>query len=133
MFNRNKTTRVSIIVIILLSFTPVSLLSKSVEASLIGSQMISSSGNTFKNRESNEKKIREVLENKIVVERLKSYGLDEDEITAKLNNMSDEQVHQLAALSDRITAGGNGAAAAAVIVLVVFVIAIILLIVLKRI
>ena len=128
-----RTTRISIIILILLSFTPVSLFSKSVEASLMGSQMLLQNGTPYANRENNEKKIREILESKIVVERLKSYGLNEDEISAKLHEMSDEQVHQLAALSDRITAGGNGAAAAAVIVLVVFVIAIILLIVLKRI
>ena len=66
------------------------------------------------------------------VERLKRHGLSDEELTAKLNRMSDEQIHQLASLSDRIPAGGDGAATAAVIVLVVFVIAIILLIVFRR-
>ncbi|HWP93470.1 MAG TPA: PA2779 family protein, partial [Thermodesulfobacteriota bacterium] len=65
--------------------------------------------------------------------RLKSHGLSKEEVMAKMDRMSDEQIHQLAALSDRIPAGGDGAATAAVIVLVVFVIAILLLIILRRI
>jgi len=130
---KNKIYKIPIIIIIFISFTPLSLISKSVEAAIVGSQMISTNGRSYLNREINEKKIRKMLENKIVVEKFKSYGLSDEELATKLKSMSDEHIHQLAALSDRIPAGGNGAAAAAVIVLVVFVIAIILLIVLRRI
>jgi len=129
---RNKLYRLSIIIIILASFTPLSLISKSVEAAVVNSQMISPDGKTPA-RDIDEGKVRRMLEDKIVAERLKSYGLSKEEVTAKLDKMSDEQIHQLASLSDRIPAGGDGAATAAVIILVVFVMAILILIILRRI
>jgi GTP-binding protein EngB required for normal cell division len=122
----------SIIAIILASFTPVSLISKSVEAAMVNSQMISPDGKTPA-RDIDEGKVRRMLENKIVAERLKSYGLSKEEVATKIDKMSDEQVHQLASLADKLPAGGDGAATAAVIVLVVFVMAILILIVLRRI
>ena len=129
---RNRLYRLSIIFIVLASFTPVSLISKSVEGAMVSSQMILSDGKTA-DRGMDEEKVRRMLENKIVAERLKSHGLSKEEVTAKMDRMSDEQIHQLAALSDRIPAGGDGAATAAVIVLVVFIIAILMLILLRRI
>jgi hypothetical protein len=129
---RNKLYRLLIIVIILGSFTPISLISKSVQGATVASQMVLSDGKTSA-RGVGEEKVRRMLENKIVAERLKSYGLSKEEVTAKVDKMSDEQIHQLAALSDRIPAGGDGAATAAVIVLVVFVIVILLLVILRKI
>jgi hypothetical protein len=129
---RNRLYRLSIIVIVLASFTPVSLISKSVEGAMVSSQMILS-GDKTADRGIDEEKVRRMLENKIVAERLKSHGLSKEEVTAKMDRMSDEQIHQLAALTDRIPAGGDGAATAAVIVLVVFIIAILMLIILRRI
>lgn len=129
---RNKRCNLSIIIAIIATFTPISISSKIADAAVVGSQIISSDGITNVSREENLNKIRKILENKIVVERLRSSGLSDEELSSKLKSMSEEQIHQLAALSDRIPAGGDGAATAAVIVLVVFVIAIILLIVLRR-
>jgi anthranilate/para-aminobenzoate synthase component II len=129
---RNKLYRLLIIGIILGSFTPISLISKSVQGATVASQMVLSDGKTSA-RGVGEEKVRRMLENKIVAERLKSYGLSKEEVTAKVDKMSDEQIHQLAALSDRIPAGGDGAATAAVIVLVVFVIVILLLVILRKI
>ncbi len=129
---RNRLHMLSIIAIILASFTPVSLISKSVEAAMVNSQMISPDGKTPA-RDIDEGKVRRMLENKIVAERLKSYGLSKEEVATKIDKMSDEQVHQLASLADKLPAGGDGAATAAVIVLVVFVMAILILIVLRRI
>jgi hypothetical protein len=129
---KKRVYRVLIIMLILGSFTPVSVFSKSAEGAMVSSQMLSSDGSTV-SRSISEEKIRRMLENKIVAERLKSYGLSKEEVLEKISKMSDDQVHQLAALSDRIPAGGDGAATAAVLVLVVFVIVILVLIVLRRI
>ena len=129
---RNKLYRLLIIVIILGSFTPITLVSKSVQGATIASQMVLTDGKSSV-RGVGEEKVRRMLENKIVAERLKSYGLSKEEVAAKIDKMSDDQVHQLAALSDRIPAGGDGAATAAVIVLVVFVIVILLLVILRKI
>jgi hypothetical protein len=53
-------------------------------------------------------KIQKALENKMVAEKLKAFGLTETEIFAKLNNLSDEDIHTLAQASDRVLAGGDG-------------------------
>lgn len=53
------------------------------------------------------KKIRQVLENKIAVQKLKDFGLSPDEVSTRLSSMTDEQIHYLASLSDRISAGGD--------------------------
>ncbi|HPC74019.1 MAG TPA: PA2779 family protein [Syntrophales bacterium] len=53
-------------------------------------------------------KIQRVLENRIVVEKFKAYGLNAEEIRDKLQSMSDEQIHLLAQASDQLPAGGDG-------------------------
>jgi uncharacterized protein DUF6627 len=127
---RNKIYRMSIIMIVLASFTPVSLISKSAECSMIGSQMILPSGKASI-RGIDLEKIRRALENKIVVEKLKSYGLSKEEVMAKIGKMSDGQVHQLAALSNRIPAGGDAALAVLITVLVVIVLVLLILFLLR--
>jgi hypothetical protein len=133
MLVRSRIYKISIIIIILSSFVPASLISKSAEAAIANSKILSSGSSSIESREVNLVKIRKMLENKLVAEKLRGHGLSTEEINQKLDKMSDSQIHQLAALSDKITAGGDGAIAVAVVVLVVFVIVIILLIVLRRI
>lgn len=115
--------------IVLVSFTQVSLISNIARASIVDSRMILSNVGKSETREIDEKKIRRMLENKLLAIRLKSYGLSDEEIFSKIETMSDDRVHQLASLSDRIPAGGD-AATAALIVLVAIAVAIILLLVL---
>lgn len=52
-------------------------------------------------------KIRLALETKQISQRLMDYGLTPDEAMARLNNLSDEQVHQLATNLDSLQAGGD--------------------------
>lgn len=128
---RAKLYRLSVIIAVLISFTPMALVPKSVEASTVGSQMISSDGKTSP-RGVDEEKVRRTLENKIVAERLKSYGLSKEEVIAKMDKMNDEQIHQLASISDRIPAGGNGAVGLVVGILVVVVLVLLILYLVKR-
>ncbi|MCX7857231.1 MAG: PA2779 family protein [Deltaproteobacteria bacterium] len=53
-------------------------------------------------------KIKNVLEMKIVAEKLKAYGLSPEEVKAKLSEMSPEQIHMLAQASNNLLAGGDG-------------------------
>jgi len=53
-------------------------------------------------------KIKLALENKIVQEKLRAYGLTPDEIKSKISGMTEEQVHLLAHASDSVLAGGDG-------------------------
>ncbi|MGH7890260.1 MAG: PA2779 family protein [Thermodesulfobacteriota bacterium] len=128
---RTKVYRLSVIITILVCFAPLSLISKSVQGATVGSQMISSNGKTSM-RAVEEEKVRRTLENKIVAERLKNYGLSKEEVIAKMGKMNDEQIHQIASLSDRIPAGGNGAVGFVVGVLVVVVLVLLILYLVKR-
>ena len=123
------TIRRILIMVILVSFAHFSLISAVAGASIAGSRMIMQKSNQAGSRGTDEKKIRRMLENKILSERLKSYGISDDQIFSKIESMSDEQVHQLASLSDRIPAGGD-AGVAALIVLVTIAVAIIVVLLL---
>jgi|SRR5208337_4629927 len=52
-------------------------------------------------------KVQTALESKIIRQRLKDYGLSPDDAMARLNMLSDEQIHQLAAHTDSLQAGGD--------------------------
>lgn len=70
------------------------------------------------------KKIQKVLETKMVKERLKQLGFTEDSIQNRLQQLSDEQLHQFALKLDELKVGGNGAE----VVISLFVIAILIVI-----
>jgi hypothetical protein len=53
-------------------------------------------------------KIQRALENKVVQEKLKAYGLSEEEIKGKLSSLSDSEIHTLASASEKVLAGGDG-------------------------
>ncbi len=52
-------------------------------------------------------KIQTALESKIVRQRLMDYGLSPEETLARLNALPDQQIHQLAAHTDSLQAGGD--------------------------
>jgi Family of unknown function (DUF6627) len=53
-------------------------------------------------------RIRTGLESKVVRQKLLDYGLSSEEAMARLNNMSDEQISQLATHMESLQAGGDG-------------------------
>ena len=70
-------------------------------------------------------KIQALLEEKVVRQRLVDFGLSSEEVNARLQDMSDDQVHQLAANIDGLLPGGNvglGFLLALVVVLIVIVV-----------
>ena len=119
--------RLQILIIVLATFTPVSLIASSANAARIDSQMIATDKNQPTPREVDELKVRRALENKIVAGRLMGHGLTSDEVSAKLNRMSDEQVHQMASLADKIPAGGD--AGLGIVIALLVIVALVLLIV----
>ncbi len=52
-------------------------------------------------------KVRTALESKIISQKLMDYGLSPDEAMARVNRLSDDQVHQLASHTDSLQAGGD--------------------------
>jgi len=50
-------------------------------------------------------KVQSFLENKIVVQKLVDYGVSPDEAKAKVETMSEQDLHRLASLTDRAAVG----------------------------
>jgi hypothetical protein len=53
-------------------------------------------------------KIQSFLENRIVVQKLVDYGVSPEEAKAKVEAMSEQDLHRLASLTDRAAAGADG-------------------------
>jgi hypothetical protein len=49
------------------------------------------------------------LERKVVLQRLTDYGVSPEEAMAKIRSMSDQDLHRLASLTDRVAAGADDA------------------------
>jgi hypothetical protein len=52
-------------------------------------------------------KIQVALESKVVLQKLKDYGLTPEETMARINKLSDEQIHQFATNTEALQAGGD--------------------------
>ena len=94
-----------------------------VEAAFVPSQAITLSD---VDREADLKKIQTALETKIVKQRLFDLGFSTDEINARLDGMSDQQIHGIASQIDDLKVGKNGLGIViAVLVIILLVILII--------
>jgi hypothetical protein len=62
--------------------------------------------------------IQKLLETKMIRERLGQLGFSHDEIQARINQLNDRELHQLALSLDEIRVGGNGFAVLVVLLLV---------------
>jgi hypothetical protein len=71
-------------------------------------------------------KIQKALESKMVGERLGQLGLTQDEVRARLDTLSDRQLHELALRVDELRVGGNGAEVLIVVLLVAVLVVLIL-------
>jgi len=72
-------------------------------------------------------KIRSVLEMKAVRERLTQFGLSHDEITARLSQLSDEQIHKLALQLDDLRVGQDSGLGVIIAFLVIIILIIVIL------
>lgn len=115
---RNVTRRI-LIMTVLVSFAQFSLISDTGFASIADSRTITPEFQESRSREADQRKIRRMLENKIIAKRLDRYGLSDEQVHAKIESMTDEQVHQLASLADRIPAGGDASAAALIVIITI--------------
>ena len=77
-------------------------------------------------RASNLDKVQKFLEMKMVRERLKDLGFTPEEIQGKLNELNDQQLHQLAMKMDDLKVGGDATGIIiAILVIIILVIVII--------
>jgi hypothetical protein len=72
-------------------------------------------------------RIQKVLEVKAVSERLKQFGLTQDEIQTRLVNLSDQQIHQVALQLDDLKIGRGDALGVIIALLVIAVLVVVLL------
>jgi len=72
-------------------------------------------------------KIQRVLESNIVKEKMQAYGLQPEEIKAKLQSMSDDQIHMLSQASDRLLAGADGGFGIIIGLLIIFILVLVIL------
>jgi hypothetical protein len=73
-------------------------------------------------------KVRTLLEQKVVQQRLKDLGYAPDEISTRLSDLSDQQLHSIASRIDDLRVGGDGLGVViALLVIAILVIVIIML------
>jgi hypothetical protein len=58
-------------------------------------------------RQQDLQKIQAILEKKVISQKLKEFGLTPEEVTSKLSQLSDEEIHQIASRIDELQAGGD--------------------------
>lgn len=92
-----------------------------------GWAMFLSSNETASFRQEDLTKIQTVLESKVIRQRLSDLGLTQEEITSRLSQLSDSEVHQVASKIDSLYAGGDGLG----VVIALLVIAILVVILLE--
>lgn len=78
-------------------------------------------------RTSDIEKIQGILEMKAVRERLRQFGLSHEEITQRLSQLSDEQVHKLALRLDDLRVGQDSGFGIIIGVLVIIILVIVIL------
>ena len=84
-------------------------------------------GLTPAERSADLQRIQKFLEVKKVGERLKDYGFAPDEIQARLHDLSDQQIHQLALKIDDWKIGGDSGLGFIIALLLVFILVIVIL------
>lgn len=93
-----------------------------VEAGFIGSD--ESFGAT--SRQQDLATLERALENKLVQERLQALGYSDEEIKARLDQLSDQDLHNFATQIDTLTAGGDGLGLVIAILIIIILVIIIL-------
>ncbi len=79
-------------------------------------------------RSSDFQKIQKFLEMKMVRERFTEFGLTQDQIQARLDQLSDPQIHQLALKIDDLKVGGDGGTVVIVVLLIVVLVVLLILV-----
>ncbi len=94
-----------------------------VDAGFSPSELI---GQSQVNRSGDVEKIQKLIELKMVRERLNAFGFSQEEIQTRLNQLSDEQIHQMALRVDELKVGANGGEAVIIVLLILILVALII-------
>lgn len=86
-----------------------------VDAGIAPSELITVSRT---DRSADIEKVRQVIETKMVSERLGQLGFTRDEVNSRLNGLSDRQLHELALNLDDLKVGSDGGTSVAIVIAV---------------
>jgi hypothetical protein len=117
-----------IAIMLIVSMTLISIVPH-VEAAFISSEA-SFSDNM---RQQDVATIKKILEQKLVRDRLKALGYNEDEVKARLDKLSDNELHRFATQLDGLTVGGDFWSVLVTVLVIIGIIALILFITDKKI
>jgi len=120
--NRTRVLDSRICWVVLFAFTCLSLFPVNSNAALVQSRL--ADGSVISERSAQIETIRQALEQEVVAQRLADYGFTPEEVASRLPSLSDEQLHQLASLSDTLGEGGVLGFVIAVLVIVLLVVVI---------
>lgn len=99
------------------------------DGGFVPSGMIAPSGI---NRDADIDRIQRFIETKIVRERLAEFNFTKEEITSRLSELSDAQLHDIATQIDNLKAGGDSGLGVVIAVLVIIILVIIIIRLLGR-
>jgi len=91
-----------------------------------GWAMFIPAGDSSSDRTSDRARIQSLLESTALKQRLADLGLSPETAATKINALSDEQVHQLAANADSLQAGGDAVGGVIFLLLVAVVVVVVL-------
>ena len=77
-------------------------------------------------RQADLSSIQKTLESTVVKQRLMDFGLSSEEALARINRLSDDQTHKIAANLDSLQAGADGVGALVFLLLVAIIVVIVL-------
>jgi hypothetical protein len=83
-------------------------------------------GETASSRQADIDAIQKTLESTVVKQRLTELGLSSGEALARVNMLSDEQIHQVASNLDSLQAGGDGVGLLIFLLLVALIVVLVL-------
>ncbi len=95
-----------------------------VDASMVDSELITKA---LSQRQTDINKIQRFLESEIVQKRLKALGYSSEEISKRLNSLSDEELHQFASRVDQLRIAGDSGLSVIVTLLVIAILVVFLL------
>ena len=95
-----------------------------VDASMVDSELLIQA---LKNRQQNIQKIQHFLESEIVKKRLSVLGYSPEEIKSRLDNLTDEELHQFAVQIEQVRVAGDSGLGFVVTLLVIAILVVLLL------
>ncbi len=94
-----------------------------IEAGMVPSQLIQTAQI---DRAGDLERIQQILEMKVVKDRLEKFGYTPEEIRQRLDSLTDHQIHQLASQIDELRVGGDGLGVVVALLVIVILVLVIL-------